>query len=281
MIDVQSFLGRQERQSDVAEPQRMSDLAALLDHDGSSWTAGVLPPLGHWLYFLPQVRQSRIGIDGHPLRDDGGLLPTVDLPRRMWAGSRIDFIADIPLGAAIERTSTLIAATPKSGRSGNMLLATVRHEIAPQGGAPAIVEEQDIVYREAAVAGAPFHRPSIDAGDPEAAARSITADPVMLFRYSALTFNCHRIHYDRDYARDVEGYPGLVVHGPLIATLMLDHLMQQRPGVRIATYNFRAMSPTFDGETIRLGMIETRGGASPRAVSPAGVAMTAIAGFAA
>ncbi len=281
MTDVQFYLGRQERQSDVSDAERMAGLAALLDHDVPPWAEGVLPPLGHWLCFRSCARQSLIGADGHPLRGVRGLLPAVDLPRRMWAGSRVRFLADIPLGTPIERISTVVAVAPKEGRSGKMLFVTIRHEIAPSGGAMAIMDEHDIVYREAAVAGVPIVRPTVGAGAPEPISRTVTPDPVMLFRYSAVTFNGHRIHYDRDYCRDVEAYSGLVVHGPLVATLMLDHLLRYRPRARIGACSFRAISPLFDNEDIRLGLTETPDGASLRAVGPAGPAMTAVADYAA
>jgi len=279
-MDIATHVGRQEVAQDSADPTRIAGLAALLDHVSPPWSPGLLPPLGHWLCFPPQARQSAIGGDGHPLRDGTGLLPAVDLPRRMWVGSRIRFLGPIALGEALIRTSTLVAATPKTGRSGNMLFVTVRHEIAGAGGETAIVDEQDIVYREAAEAGVIAARPATDPGAIEAVTRSLTADPVMLFRYSALTFNGHRIHYDRDYARDVEGYPGLVVHGPLIATLMLDHLLRHCPAASVASFDFRALSPLFDGEPILLGLDEIDGGAKLRAIGPAGPAMTATVGFA-
>ncbi len=271
------WIGRTEVAHDIADPNRVAGLAALLDHRTPLWRPGVLPPLGHWLCFQPQALQSGIGPDGHPLRDANGLLPTVDLPRRMWAGSRVSFHADIPLGAPIERRSTLVAATPKTGRAGRMLFATVRHEIAVPGAAAAIVEEQDIVYREAAVLGSTAPRapqPQPPAAEIE---RGLALDPVMLFRYSALTFNAHRIHYDRDYARDVEGYPGLVVHGPLMATLLLDHLLRARPQARVAGFAFRAVAPLFDGEAVTLGLSTTPHGADLRAIGPAGETMTATA----
>lgn len=274
-MNPQAFIGRREQCEDIADPLRMSGLAALLDHDRPPWKPGVLPPLGHWLCFPPQTRQSRLGPDGHPARTAAGLLPTVELPRRMWAGSRISFLGDIPLGAPIVRTSTLIAATPKSGRSGDMLLATVRHEIATRGGPTAIAEDQDIVYRAAAT-GAPAASPADATEDVPTATHGVTPDPVMLFRYSALTFNAHRIHYDRDYCRDVEGYPGLVVHGPLIATLLLDRFLRHRPAAPVAFYGFHAISPIFDGERITLGFTEDEGDASLRAVGRRGTAMSAI-----
>jgi 3-methylfumaryl-CoA hydratase len=279
MTNVEDYSGRKQVLRDIADPERVHLLAATLDHDTPPWRAGVLPPLGHWLCFRPDARQSSIGADGHPVRTDDGFLPNVDLPRRMWAGSRIRFLQDIPLGKTIVRTSTIKAATHKQGRSGAMMFVTVDHVIAAEGGEPAILEEQDIVYREAAApgAGAAAAQPAAVVEEEGEVVRRLVPDPVMLFRYSALTFNAHRIHYDRDYARLEEGYPGLVVHGPLIATLLMDHLLRQRPAERIAGYDFRAMSPLFDGQPMTVGSTGEGPEVKLRAVGQAGVAMTATA----
>jgi len=274
-MDPSSFVGRSEVRHDRACSDRIARLAATLDHAVPPWTPGVLPPLGHWLCFLPDALQSAMGPDGHPMRTGDGLIPDGDLPRRMWAGSRIRFLANIALDARIVRTSTLAAATPKTGRSGRMLFATVRHEIATEGCAVAIVEEQDIVFREASTGGI-FARTAPDPGPADPSVRAITPDPVLLMRYSALTFNAHRIHYDRLYAQEEEGYPGLVVHGPLLATLMLDHLMQEESR-RIAAFDFRAVSPLFEGESVDLGLRREGERIHLRAVGPAGVAMTGSA----
>lgn len=279
-MDAQMFVGRQEILHDVMDRSRIARLAATLDHQSPPWEAGIAPPLAHWLCFLPDAPQGAIGPDGHPRRTDSGLLPNVDLPRRMWAGSRIEFLGDIPIGAHLTRTSTLTAATPRRGQSGDMLFVTVRHEIHSAAPEPVIVEEQDIVYREAAAVGAAQVRRGADPGEDDPVVRSLTPDPVLLFRYSALTFNSHRIHYDRDYARDVEGYPGLVVQGPLLATLLMDHLLRQRPSGSVRRYSFRALSPLFDGEAIMLGLRQDGDRIGLRVVGPAGVAMTAEADIA-
>jgi 3-methylfumaryl-CoA hydratase len=276
-MNTDAFVGRQETHRDVADPQRMARLAATLDHVVSPWQEGVLPPLGHWLCFQPDAPASLIGPDGHPVRTNDGMLPNVDLPRRMWAGSRLRFLRAIPLGARIVRRSTLVSATAKNARSGRMLLVTVHHEIAVENCDTAIIEDQDIVYREAAVPGAAAPRPAVESGAADAVVRTATPDAVMLFRYSALTFNSHRIHYDRDYCRSEEGYPGLVVQGPLLATLLLDHLLCKQPGARLASYSFRAMSPIFDGEPVTLGLGLDEGNVRLRAIGPAGVAMSASA----
>jgi 3-methylfumaryl-CoA hydratase len=277
-VDVKSYLGRTEHAADCADPARMDRLSALLDHDTPPWREGILPPFGHWLCFQPDARQSAIGADGHPRRSETSLLPAGNLPRRMWAGSRLSFLSDIPLGAAIERISTLSALTPKTGRSGSMLFATVRHEIRCAG-ALAIVEDQDIVYREAQPGGMMVERQAPEAGPLGPAVRHLAADPVMLMRYSALTFNAHRIHYDRDYARDEEGYPGLVVHGPFIATLMLDHLLRAYPAARVRAFEFRGVSPLYDGEPFTLEYADGDTGFRLRAIGPAGVAMAGAAGI--
>ena len=247
MDDYSAWVGRSETREDVATAAPLAGLAALLDHDVSPWTAGTVPPLGHWLYFLPAARQSVIGEDGHPRRDSQGLLPPVPLPRRMWAGSRLDFLTPIAVGAALTRVTTIEAIKPKRGASGDLLFVTLRHDIAANG-VPAIREEQDIVFREPAPASpAPQAPTPVAPAEPADATRSISPDPVLLFRYSALTFNAHRIHYDRDYARDVEGYAGLVVHGPLIATLLMDHAQRAAPDIVPRQFAFRAEAPLIDG----------------------------------
>lgn len=256
---------------DVADPARFDGLAALLDHAAPPWATGMLPPLGHWLCFHPRARQSDIGADGHPRREDSAL------PRRMWAGSRIRFLKPVPLGATIERRTRTMAMNEKTGRSGRMKFLTLEHRIHLDGGDAAIVEEQDIVYREAADPNAPFVRPQGDPATSGAETRIITADPVMLFRFSALTFNGHRIHYDRDYAIKAEGYPGLVVHGPLIATLLMDHLLRARPGMPVSYFEFRAQGPLFDGEAITLSLTDEDGEARLSAIGPFGVAVQAMA----
>jgi len=205
-----------------------------------------LPPLWHWLYFLPVARQSQIGADGHPAR--GGFLPPIALPRRMWAGSRVDFHRPVTIGERIRRESTIADVQHKRGRTGDLVFVVVRHEIHGSG-TLAITEEQQIVYRGAVEAPA---KPAAAAAPPAAPPRNadwqrvVHPDPVLLFRYSALTFNGHRIHYDRPYATGEEGYPGLVVHGPLLATLVLDAFHAAHPAVRVGHFEFRAQRPLFD-----------------------------------
>jgi 3-methylfumaryl-CoA hydratase len=257
MIDLaklRSWIGRSETTTDIATAGPLAGLAALLDHDTPPWAAVEVVPLGHWLYFLPHIRQSQIGVDGHPRR--GGFLPPVPLPRRMWAGGRVSFAGPIPVGAVLERRSRIADVTLKSGKSGPMVLVTVEHEISI-GGRWVVREEQDIVYREmppasatapasAAPTGTALTPPRPEAPPSSDWTRDIVPDPVQLFRFSALTFNAHRIHYDRPYARDIEGYPGLVVQGPFVATCLMDHFLRRVPGARVAKFSFRALRPLYD-----------------------------------
>lgn len=254
---------------DTPHPHTFTQLAALLDHEVAPWPAGQVPPLGHWLLFQPAPRQGLLGPDGHPAQ------AASDLPRRMWAGSRVRFARPIALGVALRRESETIADTPKQGRSGRMRFVTFRHRIWA-GDELAVEEEQDIVYREAAGGPAsPLAAPEQMAPAP-AIARRVCADPVALFRFSALTFNAHRIHYDQPYATAVEGYPGLVVHGPYIATLLMDHYLRHRPAVQVAGFAFRAMRPIFANEPFTLGLEPSATGAELVAIDRhGGLAMQA------
>jgi 3-methylfumaryl-CoA hydratase len=239
---LKTWVGRQEEQQDHITAVPVAALSALLDRDDPAPALGaVLPPLWHWLYFLPLARQSEIGPDGHPKR--GGFLPPVPLPRRMWAGGRLHFHSDLEIGESIRRQSTIVDVSVKDGRTGPLVFVLVRHEISGPRGL-AITEEHDIVYREAPTSGEPAA-----AGRPAPAGdvwqRDVAPDPVLLFRYSALTFNGHRIHYDRSYVTQEEGYPGLIVHGPLIATLLVD-LVRRNTERRISAFRFRALRPLFD-----------------------------------
>ena len=264
-IDIEHlrrWTGRTEVATDLAGPEPLARLAALLDHDRPPWPDAQVVPLGHWLNFLPRARQSELGPDGHPRR--GGFLPPVPLPRRMWAGGSLTFHTPIPLGAELERHSTIEAVAAKTGRSGSMVFLTLHHQVRV-GGKTAVEEQQDIVYREMPARD----NTSVTTTAPPAPetklplptwATSRSVDEVQLFRFSALTFNAHRIHYDRDYCRDVEGYPGLVVHGPFIAMLLVDHFLRRSPGARIRKFSFRARAPLFANEPFQLCMAEEHGG---------------------
>jgi 3-methylfumaryl-CoA hydratase len=244
--DLSGWIGKTETVIDSVTATPYAALSATLDRAAERPPVGMpLPPLWHWLYFLPLYRQSEVGPDGHAKR--GGFLPPVPLPRRMWAGSQFEFSQPPPrVGDRISRISTIADVTEKSGRTGPLVFVKVRHEIrANDEQSPAIVEFHDIVYREAP-------KPDDPAPPPKAAQsqarwqRRWVPDDVLLFRYSALTFNGHRIHYDRKYVTEVEGYPGLIVHGPLIATLLLDLLRLELPDAVVRRYEFRAVRPLFD-----------------------------------
>lgn len=262
---LSDWIGKTESLTDEITATPVSALAAMLDRSPERPLAGSeLPTLWHWLYFLPIAQQASIGADGHPTR--GGFMPPVPQPRRMWAGSQFQFDQPLLVGDQIERRSTIENVSEKSGRSGSLVFVKVRHEVyrvqAPKK--PAFVEHHDIVYRDAADPNAP--PPQSSAAPTESDwERRIEPDPVLLFRYSALTFNGHRIHYDRQYASEVEGYPGLVVHGPLIAMLLLDALRHELGDPALVSYEFRAQKPVFepghffvcgkrdpDGKTVRL-----------------------------
>jgi 3-methylfumaryl-CoA hydratase len=249
--DLRAWVGRNETAQDTIGATPVIALAATLDHPAASVPAGTpLPPLWHWLYFLPMHRQSDLGPDGHARR--GGFLPPVPLPRRMWAGSQFEFRSPVRVGDVVVRSSTIDNVTAKAGRSGQLVFVKVRHELRCNGAADAaLVEFHDIVYREGQ---RPEEAPPPAQAAPAGAAwqREIVPDDVLLFRYSALTFNGHRIHYDRRYVTEVEGYPGLVVHGPLIATLLMDLLRRHAPQAEVASFSFKAVRPTFDLHPFRL-----------------------------
>jgi 3-methylfumaryl-CoA hydratase len=249
LAQLRSWEGRSETLHDEVTAAPVRNLSATLDRDDPPPAAGTeLPPLWHWLYFLPGHRQGELGPDGHARR--GGFLPPVPLPRRMWAGGRLQWHAPLRVGEAVQRTSTIASVAHKPGRSGDLVFVVVRHALHNAQG-PALTEEHDIVYRAAAQPGDPAPVPQAAPAD-AAWSREIVPDPVLLFRYSALTFNGHRIHYDRSYVTEVEGYPGLVVHGPLIATLLVDLARRERPGARFARFSFKAVRPTFDLHPFRV-----------------------------
>ena len=238
---LQQWVGRTETQTDTIEARPVTLLSATLDRDDPPPSAGdILPPLWHWVFFLPSYRHSEVGPDGHAKR--GGFLPPVPLPRRMWAGSRLEWMRPLRIGDSVTRVSRIVSITNKHGASGELVFVVVRHELSTTAGL-ALVEEHDIVYRDLATPGA--------GATPRAPAearwaRRIVPDDVLLFRYSALTFNSHRIHYDRRYVTEVEGYPGLVVHGPLLATLLADLLRRHGIGETLSRFEFRARRPLFD-----------------------------------
>jgi 3-methylfumaryl-CoA hydratase len=243
---LQRRVGKIETRQDQVTAAPVAALAATLDIDAPTPEPGdLLPPLWHWLYFLPLHKHSELGPDGHA-RLEG--FP----PRRMWAGGRLEFRRALRVGERITRTSTIVSVQQKEGRTGPLVFVLVRHEIAGADGI-ALTEEHDIVYRGWGESKVTPAAALVDA-DWE---RVIHPDDVLLFRYSALTFNGHRIHYDRRYATEVEGYPGLVVHGPLIATLLMDLLRRHLPDANVEKFSFRAVGPVFDtGDFCVCGKLE-------------------------
>ncbi len=253
--DLGRWIGRNTQTQDTINPAIVAQLAATLDlPDIMAAPSGrSLPPCWHWAFFNPLAVQSGLGPDGHPERGD--FLPPVTLPRRMWAGSRLVWHGDFEVGSRVDKRSTILNVQSKSGRGGEMVFVTVGHAYEIDG-QPILSEEHDIVYREDA---GDAEREAlarlaqrIHAGEHEfersgARQRQVDAGPVMLFRYSAVTFNGHRIHYDRSYCEHIEHYPGLIVHGPLIATLLITWAgMTLYPQRRIREFAFRAQRPTFD-----------------------------------
>jgi len=240
---LRGWVGKKEVRSDSLTAWPIAALAATLDEPTLAVDIGSPVPNGwHWIFFLEAKPASELGSDGHPKR--GGFLPPVPLPRRMWAGGRLEFIQPLKIGDPITRESEILSVEPKSGRSGTLVFVTVRHTIKAAG-TIAIIEEQDIVYREAAQKGEPLP-PGKPAPGNAAWSRRVMPDSTLLFRYSALTFNGHRIHYDKDYATNEEHYPGLVVHGPMQATLLLD-LCRQNARRTLKQFEYRAQHPLFAG----------------------------------
>lgn len=239
---LRSWIGRHEETKDVLLPLHVAGLEAMLDREAPSPHVGEAAPAGsHWLIRPRWARQSTLSQDGHPER--GGFTPPISLPRRMWAGSQITFTKPLRVGEEIERRSEIADITVKEGRGGTLVFVKVRHAYLGSDGL-AVVEDQDVVYREAPDPSRPAPQPEPAPADGPWR-RTITPDPVMLFRYSALTYNGHRIHYDHPYTTEVEGYPGLIAHGSLLATLLLDLMRRETPKATLERFVFRAIAPVF------------------------------------
>lgn len=251
-------VGRKQTSEDRAGAWPVAALAATLDRaDPEPKHGDPIPPGWHWLYFLEAAAASDLGPEGHP--KVGRFLPETGLPRRMWAGGRIEFHHPLRVGDALRRDSEIIAVEPKEGRTGRLVFVTVRHTVSAHGRV-AIAEEHDIVYREAP---RPGDAPAAQQPAPAGAAwrREQTADPVMLFRFSALMFIAHRIHYDVDYCRQEEGYPGLLVHGPLQTILLLDLCRRHAPRP-VAKIAYRAIHPIFHFERFSVCGVPSPDGSS-------------------
>ena len=272
------WIGREETSEDVAAPLAARALAATLDRDPAPFAPGAeVPAIWSWAWFLPVVPMSGLGPDGHPAR--GGFLPSVDLARRMWAGSRVRLHDTIRLGEAISRRSRIAAIAAKDGKAGRMVFVTVTHEVSTPRG-PAMSEEQDIVYLAIPEQFAP--PPATFAPRPPDWSVAWPVDPVALFRFSAVTFNGHRIHYDRTYAREVEKYPGLVVHGPFQAMALFEAARARAAGRVPARFDFRGVRPLFDHDAASLnGRAEEDGSLALYTANAEGViSMSATLGFA-
>jgi 3-methylfumaryl-CoA hydratase len=246
--EFSDWIGRTEEMTDVIEPARSNALRAALGDPAPLKAGDDMPLLHHWLYFWNVQPPAGLGEDGHPAK--GGFLPPVPLPRRMWAGGRLEFVQPLKLGERATKVSKILDVQEKTGKTGRLVFVTVEHRLSGENGL-AIVEEQDLVYREPAAAGS-ILAPTGDGPGPEAPwCERVEPDTVLLFRYSALTMNGHRIHYDLPYARDEEAYPALVVHGPLQASLLID-LAARRLGKPIGKFAFRGQQPAFAGAPLFL-----------------------------
>jgi 3-methylfumaryl-CoA hydratase len=255
MGDWDAWIGREERRNDRIDAGLVTRWLATLDRDALA--DGSVPQGLHWCLGLPDAPTARLGPDGHPRRDDSpdSFMPPVPLPRRMWASSKVEFLAPLHTGESVNRTSRILSITEKSGGSGRLVFVDVGHETAGANGV-AVRETQSIVYRGAAAADAPLSPPAPGTGSFDASAwhahRTLTPTEPLLFRYSALTFNSHRIHYDLPYATAGERYRGLVVHGPLTATLLLDLARRELGDNALAGFSFRGLSPAICGEALHL-----------------------------
>ncbi|OYU35375.1 hypothetical protein [Novosphingobium sp. PASSN1] len=257
MGDYAAWIGREEVRRDLLTPGLLARWCATLDREGP---ADAAPQGLHWCLCVPDAPTAALGPDGHPKRDDspGSLLPPLPLERRMWAAGAVEFLHSIASGTAIERRTRVLSITEKQGGTGPLVFAELAHETFAND-ALALRETQTLVYRDAPPPGSPLAPPPLGEGRFDSGAwdttRAVLPTPALLFRYSALTFNTHRIHYDQPYATGVEGYRGLVVHGPLIATLLLD-LARRTLGseAALAAFSFRAVSPAMADEPLHLAM---------------------------
>lgn len=245
---LRGWVGREQVATQPIDAFPARALGALLDRAELPVLGDTLPLPWHWLYFHDTPTRAGTGVDGHPKR--GGFMPPVPLARRMWASGGLKVEAPLRIGEAARKVSVVQAVELKEGKSGPLVFVTLRHEFH-QAGRLCLSETQSLVYREAPVAAAPLPAGLADPGRADWS-QALTPDPALLFRFSALTYNAHRIHYDRDYAVRDEFYPALVVHGPLLATLLLDLLARECPQATLRSFDFRALRPAFDTDTLRL-----------------------------
>lgn len=252
MPELGDWVGRIEHRSELLAPRPSQLLAATIGAESPN-AADPLPPLWDWIYFVPDADRDDLGIDGHPRR--GAFLPPVPLRRRMFAAGSIEYRRALTIGTTVTQRSEVVSVDEKEGSSGPLVFVRTAHEISDDNGV-AVLEERTIVYSDAA----PAPRAPVSGRVPQAPwTQDVTTDPVLLFRFSALTFNAHRIHYDRDYARTEEGYPDLVVHGPLSALLLAE--LARRNAQRVTAFRFRAQAPFYVGDVLHLRGEEAEGGA--------------------
>ena len=240
------WVGRVEEAQDIVTARQARQLAATLDVSGPFADGDPLPALWHWMGWTPETPMAELGPDGHPAK--GGFLPPVPLERRMWAGGRLEFLAPLRIGETLHRRSEILNVAEKTGSTGSMVFVTVRHEVTGQEGL-AIREEQDIVY---IAMPDRFTLPPPVPAPPAAWRQDVAMDTVRLFRFSALTFNAHRIHFDLPYATAVEKYPGLVVHGPMQAMLLMQAARDRSGGNVPRGYRFRGVRPLFHFDALSL-----------------------------
>ena len=268
--ECENFVGRMQTATDPLSSDRANGLLATLDDPANLSEGDPLPPLFHWLYFNATPPASRLKADGHEKL--GTFLPPVPFPGRMWASSEIAFQNPLILGQETTRTSTIKSVTFKNGRSGPLCFVAVGHAYS-QGNTICLTDTHSIVYRETSTSGS---RGKLSLAPANKGDRQLGA--IELFRYSALTFNSHRIHYDADYVREEEGYPGLVVHGPLIATLMMRHGLSRFPDMentgQPATFSFKGHAPLISGEGFRISSQESENGLTLSCVKSDGVMTT-------
>lgn len=268
---LKDWIGKSESAQERASTGRIHGLFALLDKPEIPQEGDEIGPMGHWCYFMPRVPASEIGADGHPAR--GGFMPPVPLPRRMFGGFRATYHKPLILGEMMRRDAEIADIQIKEGRTGTLLFCTVNHKFFGESGL-AIEEDHDYVYRGNPPAGnqdkSGGSGQTAAAPEDHAWSREIVPDPVMLFRYSAVTFNGHRIHYDRKYVTEVEGYPALVVHGPLIATLLAELALDNNPGRSFRKFDFQARAPLFDNAPFTVAGKPTDDGCSLWSTTPSG-----------
>ena len=279
MDHLRSWIGKRDRDSDTITPELLKRFKATLD--GHTEPVAQLPLGIHWCLALPAVSRDSLGVDGHPAK--GGFLPPVPLPRRMWASSRVRLHKPAGIGVPIERTSEIADVVLKqSPASGPLVFVHIDHAFTQKtahGTATLIEERQTLVYRQAAAFRQPEKHSSTEQLQSSGRSLTITPDSTLLFRYSAMTFNGHRIHYDHHYTTSEEGYPGLVVQGPLTATLLMNLAQASRPHAPLREFEFRGAAPAFVDQALQLS-VHGSGAESLEARNHQGaLIMTASAGF--